>query len=616
MKQYLIQNVLHRLDRRTVVSMVEITRNRVERVIIDTDEIVSSFITGLVYDVKLSYRTGRPQLVYARPVSLTSPGLKMAIERGVIGVDLRLPRAIKKLIHKGSNAISTWLNHSDICDFEAPIQEPYASQLWLETRDRRHDQQILTELISVGLNQQQAESYLMCYGDTAISNLRAMPLTVLPFVSRTASILQPRTSDADQTAITPLGVLIWLQKRADQGQTLYDRDSIPLTFSAALETCIDNNWVKADEIKIQLKSHALLQSRLREQFEALTSKFFPTYSHHEMEFAYSRLAGLSSGGVDIDFLPLLSQLVNQRVALLSYSTLSEVTSLIEQYSALVQTLHWEPPQIVTYAAKGIPALSRLLPYEEIGPFYTSSAPGGQTSRSQIVIDFDLFTASDLVVLLDQVGKDDQVILICHSDIESYIHSREFHLAQLRGYFQHLMIGSSAATLKHPPAASNSFMNEAITQGHTIISDDIDTIERINGRPKSAGPPKLVTADGSYYKNEPVLFDPRGARHFDSFIGTIISTSDKGVMVNVAGAVMLLTNEIVDRCRTSTAYAIDVCDAARIGLSRGVLLTSDHHSVVTYLQESGTEILEHCCLPGPSRNAASPSGQRIVPVVEG
>lgn len=616
MKQYLVQNVLHRLDRRTVVSMVEITRNRVERVIIDTDEIVCSFITGLAYEVKLSYRTGRPQLVYARAVSLTSQSLKMATERGVIGGELRLPTAIKKLIHKDSNGISTWLNHPDICDLQAPIQEPYASQLWLETRDRHHDQQILTELISVGLNQQQAERYLMCYRDTAISKLMAMPLSALPFVNHTALILKPRTSDADHSAIAPLGVLFWLQKRADQGQTLCDRDAIPLTFSAVLETCIDNNWVEADEIKIQLKSHALLQSRLRKQLEVLTNKFFPTYSHHEMEFAYSRLAGLSSGRVDIDFLPMLSQLINQRVVLLTYSTMSEVSSLIEQYSAFVQTLHWEPPQIITYAAKNIPALSRLLPYEEIGSFYSSSVPSGQTSRSQIVIDFDLFTVSDLVVLLDQVGRDDQVILISHSDIESYIHSREFHFAQLQGYFQHLMIGSSAATLKHLPAAKNAFIDEAIIQGRTIISDDIDTIERINDRPKSGGPPKLVTAHGSYYKNEPVLFHPRGARHFDSFIGTIISTSDKGVMVNVAGAVMLLTNEFVDRCRTSTAYAIDVCDAARIGLNQGVLFTSRHHSVVTYLEDSGTEILEHYCLPSPSGNAVSPTGQRVVPVVEG
>ncbi|MEB0080392.1 hypothetical protein, partial [Pseudomonas sp. MH10out] len=74
------------------------------------DEIASPVLPGLVYEVKLSYRTGRPQLVYSRPVSHTPDSIRMAVDRGFIGAKHHLPRAIKKLIRQRANVVSDWLN--------------------------------------------------------------------------------------------------------------------------------------------------------------------------------------------------------------------------------------------------------------------------------------------------------------------------------------------------------------------------------------------------------------------------------------------------------------------------------------------------------------------------
>ena len=80
--------------------------------------------------------------------------------------------------------------------------------------------------------------------------------------------------------------------------------------------------------------------------------------------------------------------------------------------------------------------------------------------------------------------------------------------------------------------------------------------------------------------------------------------------------MQFTNDFVRSCKTSAAYAIDVAQAAKIGLSRGVLVTIRDHEVEKYLRDVGVEILQHYSLPDSSVPANSPTGQRITPSVEG
>ncbi|MGE8067118.1 hypothetical protein [Pseudomonas sp. NPDC089569] len=539
----------------------------------------------------------------------------MAFDRGMIGAQLHLPRAIKKLIHQRANAISNWLNLADISHHTAPINEPYATQIWLEVSNQRQDQQILMVLISAGLNQQQAERYLQCYGINAPSHLAAIPQSALPFVNNGTAALKGQLGDAAESINTSFELLLWLQNQADRGHTLCDRIEIPKRLRATLDACVNNRSVRADETKVQLSSHALLQTRGREKLEELTANFFPTYGDPEIEFAYSRLEGLL-GEATIDFYSLLPQLVNQRVVILTYSSMTELAELVEQYSALVQTLHWSPPQIVVYSEHRTLALAKWLPYEEILPFYQVSSHRAESGQSRIVIDFDQFSLSDLVVFLEQVEKEDQLILVSHHAAEPCALTREFHLRDLYAYFHNVALNRSLQPPTFPKAASHAELDEAIDQGHTIISDDLDLVQQINSRHKAAGTLKLVTPEGGYSKHQPVLFRPRGARRFDSFIGVVISTSDKGLMVNAAGVVRQLTNEFVSECQTSKAYAIDVFDAVRIGIKRGVLLTCHDHGLAEYLRDSGTEIVRHYALPAPSHNAKIPSGQRITPLVEG
>jgi len=603
------------MDRRTVFSTVNISRNRPERIVIDTNEIASPILPGLVFEIKLSYRSGRPQLVYSRPVGHTPESIRIAIDRGMIGAQLHLPRGIKKLIHQRANAMSDWLNLADISRHTAPINEPYATQVWLEFSSQRQDQQILLELIEAGLNLQQAERYVQCYGVNAPSHLAAIPQTAWPFVNNRTNTLKGQVGGVAESTRTSSQLLLWLQNQANRGHTLCDLVEIPKRLRSALDVCDANHSVRTDENKVQLTSHAILQSKLMEKLEGLTANFFPTYSDSEIDFAYSRLAGLA-GGVTMDFYSLLPQLINQRIVMVSYSSMAELAELIEQYSALVQTVHWNPPQIAAYSEQRACALVKWLPYEEIVPFYQTVPHRSHTGQSRIVIDFDRFTLSDLVALLEQVGKEDQLILISHQAAEPCALSRRFHLGQLRRYFHTVALDRSPRAPEFPPAASSAEIDEAIGHGHTIISDDIDVVQQINSCRKAAGPLKLVTPDGGYSKHQPVLFQPRGARRFDSFIGVIISTSDKGLMVNVAGVVRQLTNEFVSGCQTSKAYAIDIFDAVRIGINRGVLLTRHDHGLAEYLRDSGTDIVRHYALPAPSSNAKIPSGQRITPLVEG
>lgn len=615
MKQFLVVGVLHRLDRRTVLTTIDISRNRPERIVIDTNEIASPILPGLVFEMKLSYRSGRPQLVYSRPVGHTAESVRMAVDRGMIGGQLGLPRAIKKLIHQRANAISDWLNLADISQRTAPINEPYATLIWLESSDQRQDLQTLMELISTGLNQQQAERYQHCYGVDAPSHLAASPETAWPFCNIGTTAFDEQRLVATESTSNSLELVRWLQSRADRGHTLCDRVQIPKRLRAALGDCVTKRLVHADGTKAQLSSHAILQTRLREKLEKLTSNFYPTYGEPELEFAYSRLAGLS-GGATTDFYAFLTELVNQRVVMLTYSSMAELAAIIEQYSALIQTLHWNPPQILAYSQRRASSLAKWLPYEEIAPFYETSRDQTQSGQSRIVIDFDQFTLSDMVVLLEGVGKDDQLILVSNHAALPLALSREFYLQHLRNYFHTVELSRRISPPEYAKVARPTDINDAIENGYTVISDDLYVIQQVNSRPKASGALKLVTVDGCYSKNEPILFQPIGPRQFDSFIGTVMSTSDKGLTVNVAGVVRLLSDDFVTECRTSRAYGIDIFDAARVGLNRGVLLTSDYHGVSEYLRELGTEIARHYSLPQRPDNVPSPSGQRITPLVEG
>jgi len=150
----------------------------------------------------------------------------------------------------------------------------------------------------------------------------------------------------------------------------------------------------------------------------------------------------------------------------------------------------------------------------------------------------------------------------------------------------------------------------------LITDDETFLREVNASISVPGHHKLVTPEGSYRKGQPVLFEPAGRRTWDSFIGVIVSTTDSGLTIEVEGCVRHLSNEFVRASRTSLAYALEVTQAARVGLKRGLLVTQSYHEVGSYLRDLGIEIVDHYSLDEVREESRPPTGQWVMPAIEG
>jgi len=85
---------------------------------------------------------------------------------------------------------------------------------------------------------------------------------------------------------------------------------------------------------------------------------------------------------------------------------------------------------------------------------------------------------------------------------------------------------------------------------------------------------------------------------------------------VEGCVRHLSNEFVRASRTSLAYALEVTQAARVGLKRGLLVTQSYHEVGSYLRDLGIEIVDHYSLDEVREESRPPTGQWVMPAIEG
>lgn len=288
----------------------------------------------------------------------------------------------------------------------------------------------------------------------------------------------------------------------------------------------------------------------------------------------------------------------------------------EQYSALVQTLHRNAPKIAVFSIHRVLEWSATLPYEEFEVFYSVGEEVNAEGNIHIVADFELYTVSDLVELLERIHNSSQLILMIHSAMARYAASRLFIQSQIVTYFPTFTLAPPVSASQKPPTAVKADLLQKVQKGLRLITDDDIFLREVNASISVPGHHKFVTPEGSYRKGQPVLFEPAGRRTWDSFIGLIVSTTDSGLTIEVEGCVRQLSNEFVRASRTSLAYALEVTQAARVGLKRGLLVTQSYHEVGSYLRDLGIEIIDHYSLDEVREDSRPPTGQWGMPAVEG
>lgn len=606
MNTFLVVSVKHRLDGRTIISALDFIKRRTIRLNQPTSDLMYPVCAGQCYMMRISYATGSPHLLFARRVDYRHEALGALLEHKFLMIDFPLPQSVKRQISEASSALAAWLNTRDISDKYPPISDPYATLLWCETDSYFEQHALLEGLMQRGLTLAQAEIYYDYHGPDVLSTMENSTLGVL----FSAPSLCTTTEE-----ISLYRSIKWLEAEGYTGRTLLTTSSIPQTHQAAVEQGIKRDWIRRVGDGIQLASHAVLQSKLRRALERFTEPFFSTYGEAEVSFAYSRLMSLQSSVGNLDIYDLLAQLVNQRVAFI-FQCSTMVNEVVEQYSALIQTLHRNAPKIAVFTMRRVERWSAALPYEEIEVFHKIGNDASAEGNIHIVADFELYTVSDLVGLLERIRNSSQLILLIHSAMARYATSSLFIHSQLVTYFPTFTLTSPVTVSHTPPTAVKADLLKRVRNGLRLITDDDTFLREVNASISVPGHHKLVTPEGCYRKGQPVLFEPAGRRTWDSFIGVIVSTTDSGIVIEVEGCVRQLSNEFVRASRTSLAYALEVTQAARVGLKRGLLVTQRYHEVGDYLRESGIEIVDHYSLDEAREESRSPTGQWVMPAVEG
>ncbi|HEN8709710.1 TPA: hypothetical protein U8203_000528 [Pseudomonas putida] len=572
-----------------------------------TSELTAPICAGHCYLMVVGYSRRAPYIKFSRRIDYRQEAIPALFENRFIGREISVPRAVKQKVLSATSAVCAWLNSRIITDQPPPIDEPYATLLWCEANSHHEQYQQLKGLMEQGLTQAQAEGYLECYGPDALSASRNDLLS--------AQVLygHPESWHLVQEEHNLVKAIRWLESEGAAGRTLLSLCSIPEEHAPAVHLGIELNWIRHMPPNVQLTSHAILQSRLRHALEQFTGSFYPSYDDAEVAFAYTRLMSLQSTIGSLDIQNLLTVLINQRAFSLKHCA-GLITEVVEQYSALVQTLHRRAPRISLYSKYHTARWVAALPYEEITVFYDDIT--NDEGEIHIIGDFELYSVSDFVNFLQGIKKSSQLILMMHANITRYVTSRLFIHSQISTYFPTFALPSPATLTKELPMLTSADLLKQAGDGLVIITDDENLLKELNASIPVPGQTKMVTPTGTFNRLQPVLFEPDGVRTWDSFIGVIRSTSDSGLMVEVEGCVRHLTNEFVGACITSLAYAIEVTQAVRVGLKRGLLVTQRYHEVVDYLKDSGVDVIDHFMLDEARPAPRLPTGQWVMPTVEG
>jgi len=344
---------------------------------------------------------------------------------------------------------------------------------------------------------------------------------------------------------------------------------IPVELKPALSKSIEYHMVVSTPEHCQLTGQHLIQSSIRSELQRLSNDFFPTYSDREIDFAFVRFSNMYGVLDGSDHHSQVVTAINARISIFSHSSNLTASAFCDELSSILQTLGAAEPTVLHQSLSGHSVTEAQTAHWE-----AISTEG--RFRTFFVWDFQWYSAVDFSLLLQRFTSTDRIVILHNESIAISDSLNSLITKQLQSYYPSDTLKTDLHDLCHerPDGEGLDAAVAALNADPNLVAicDNLQLSRQINHRVRrKRAATALITSTDTYFKGDRILL--REAAPKKVTYARIISTDDRGLMVETQGKQWRLDEEAVRGSMCSLGAAMTLNDAIHAQVSRAVLVAA-------------------------------------------
>ncbi|MEX5322526.1 hypothetical protein WCE04_24715 [Pseudomonas shirazica] len=566
MATYLITSLIYRLDGQVVIKGSSTWNKRRETFRVAETALNIPVLVGRFYSIN---RVNGAILFSPSPMSYTH--WPVLVKNNFFIPYLNLSqRARAKLLQLTKEDITHILRilERDPSSASLIIPEPHSAYICYYFQSQPQTIEALAFLMKAGLRQSEALSICSTHSPSEAVSLLATDAQVVPYLRPPESY--PEGSIAEGLARSACAELIhWMQSKALRGDTLLSIEDIPVELKPALSKSIEHHMVVSTPEHCQLLGQHLIQSSIRSDLQRLSNEFFPTYSDREIDFAFVRFSNMYGVLDGSDHHSQVVTAINARISIFSHSSDLTASAFCDELSSILQTLGAAEPTVLHQSPSGHAVTEAKTAHWE------SISTAGRF-RTFFVWDFQWYSAVDFSLLLQRFNATDRIVLLHNESTAISDSLNSLITKQLQSYYPSDTLKTDLHDLRHerPNGEGLDAAVAALNADPNLVAicDNLQLSRQINHRVRrKRAATALITSTDTYFKGDRILLKEAAPKKVT--YARIISTDDRGLMVETQGKHWRLDEEAVRGSMCSLGAAMTLNDAIHAQVSRAVLVAA-------------------------------------------
>ncbi|MDD2039304.1 hypothetical protein ACU7AI_17175 [Pseudomonas aeruginosa] len=609
MASYLITSVIYRLDGQVVIKGISTWNKRRETFRVAETALNIPVLVGRLYSIN---RMNGAILFSPSPMSYThwSALVKNNFFIPCLNLSQRAKAKLLQLTKEDISPILQVLEH-DPSSASFVIPELHAAYIFYYFQSQPQAIEALAFLMKAGLRQSEALSICSTHSPSDAVSLLETDAQVVPYLRPPESY--PEGSIAEGLARSACaGLIHWMQSKALRGDTLLSIGDIPVELEPALSKSIEHNMVVSTPEHCQLLGQHLIQSSIRSELQRLSNDFFPTYSDREIDFAFVRFSNMYGVLDGSDHHSQVVTAINARISIVSHSSSLTASAFCDELSSILQTLGAAEPTVLYQSSYG-----HAVTEAQTAHWESINTEG--RFRTFFVWDFQWYSAVDLSLLLQRFNSTDRIVFLHNESTAISDSLNSLITKQLQSYYPSDTLKNDVHDLCHerPNGEGLDAAVAALNADPNLVAicDSLQLAMQINYRVRrNRAATALITSTDTYFKGDRILLKEATPKKVT--YTRIISTDDRGLMVETQGKRWRLDEEAVRGSVCSLGAAVTLNDAIHAQVRRAVLVaaTSKVSSIRVAMANLGIETAgTYECVQ--SMQTPSLSMQQITPTVE-
>ncbi|CAI8965906.1 MULTISPECIES: hypothetical protein [Pseudomonas] len=609
MATYLIISIVYRLDGQVAIKGLSTWNKRRETFRLAETALNIPVLVGRFYSIN---RKNGAILFSPSPMSYTHWAI--LVKNSFYAPDLNITQRTRaKLLQLTKEEISLTLQALEHDPFSASfiIPEPYAAYISYHFQSQPKAIEALAFLMTAGLRQSEALSICSAHSPSEAISLLNTDAQLLPYLRPPESY--PKGSIAEGLARSACAALMhWMQSRALVGDTLLSIGDIPVELKPALSKSTEHHMAVSTPEHCQLMGQHLIQSSIRSELQRLSNDFFPTYSDREIDFAFVRFSNMYGVLDGSDHYSQVVTAINARISIFSHSSDLTASAFCDELSSILQTLGAAEPTVLHQSLSGHSVTEAQTAHWE-------SISSEERFRTFFVWDFQWYSAVDFSLLLQRFNSTDRIVILHNESTAISDSLNSLITKQLQSYYPSDTLKNDVHDLGHerPNGEGLDAAVAALNADPNLVAicDSLQLAMQINYRVRrNRAATALITSTDTYFKGDRILLKEATPKRVT--YTRIISTNDRGLMVETQGKRWRLDEEAVRGSVCSLGAAMTLNDAIHAQVSRAVLVAapSKASSIRVAMSELGMEVVgTYEC--AQSMQTLGLSMQLITPAVE-